>query len=189
MSSPVVTDRPPQQDSEPVVHRAGSGPTLPTWAVLASLVLAVVAALAFFITGPPDPTAQVSASSASDRAARNAEPLNVPEGAPRQDEPGRGDGRRRDGRAKGPTRTATVDVYNNAGVAGLAASTGAELRALGWTVGIEDNWYGTIPKSTVYSPAALADEAKVLAKDLGIPRTRPATSPMSFERITVILTS
>jgi hypothetical protein len=183
VSSPAVTDRPPQEESAQDVHRAGSGPALPTWAVTGSLLLALVAALAFFITGPPDPTAQVTASSASDRAARNAEPSNVPEEAPQQDVRGRGDGR-----AKGPTRTATVDVYNNAGVAGLAASTGAELRALGWTVGIEDNWYGTIPKSTVYYPAVLADEAKVLAKDLGIPRTRPATSPMSFERLTVILT-
>ena len=55
-------------------------------------------------------------------------------------------------------------------------------------MGIEDNWYGTIPKSTVYYPAALADEAKVLAEDLGIQRMRPAVSPMSFERLTLILT-
>ena len=189
MTAPLTTERPQQPEaSEQVVQRAGAGPTLPTWAVLASLAVALAAALAFFITGSPDRAVRTETSGpASADTAPDVAPSTVVEDAPRQDVAGKGDGRRGGGRMTA-ARTPTVDVYNNAGVAGLAASTGAEVRAMGWTVGTEDNWYGSIPKSTVYYPAALAEEAKLLAKDLGIERTRPAVSPMSFERLSLILT-
>ncbi len=188
MTAPLTSERPAQPDaSEQAVQPAGTGPILPTWAVLASLALALVAALAFFITGSPDRAVSTAASSpAPGRSAAGVEPSTASDAAPRQDAPAKG-GPREGGRVTA-ARTATVDVYNNAGVAGLAAAKGAEVRAMGWTVGTQDNWYGTIPKSTVYYPAALADEAKLLAKDLGIERTRPAVSPMSFERLSIILT-
>lgn len=188
MTAPLTSERPQQAEaSEQVVQRAGAGPSLPTWAVLASLVVALVAALAFFITGSPDRAVRTDASApAPDGTAGGVEPSPAPEGAPRQDISGKGD--RRGGGRSSTVRTAMVDVYNNAGVAGLAAATGDDVRALGWTVGTEDNWYGTIPQSTVYYPAALADEARLLAKDLGIQRTRPAVSPMSFQRLSLILT-
>lgn len=187
MTAPPTTERTQQSEAaRQVLQPAGAGPTLPTWAVVASLALALAAALAFFITGPPDRAVRTAASPASASTEAAVGASTVPEGAPRQDVPGKGKGRS-DARTTA-TRTATVDVYNNAGVAGLAASTGAEVRAMGWTVGTEDNWYGTIPKSTVYYPAALAEEAELLAKDLGIKRTRPAVSPMSFERLSLILT-
>ena len=188
MSAPLTSERPPRTEvPEQAVQRAGAGPTLPTWAVLASLVLALVAALAFFITGSPDRSVRTAtAPPSSGEAAADIGPSGVPERVAGEDLPGKRDGG--DGGRTRTTRTATVDVYNGSGLAGVAASTGAEARAIGWTVGIQDNWYGTIPKSTVYYPAALADEAKLLAQDLGIDRTRPAVSPMSFERLTVILT-
>ena len=51
-----------------------------------------------------------------------------------------------------------------------------------------DNWYGTIPASTVYYPKRLAKAGKLLALDLGIQRTAPAVDPMRLDRLTVILT-
>jgi hypothetical protein len=41
----------------------------------------------------------------------------------------------------------------------------------------------------VYFPPRLEDAAKLLALDLGIDRTQPATGPMSRDRLTVILTA
>ena len=82
-----------------------------------------------------------------------------------------------------------VEVYNNAGITGLAAETAARLQDAGWQVVATDNWYGDIPQSTVYYPSHLQAEAQQLARALGITRTWPAVSPMNFDRLTVILTS
>lgn len=191
----------------PQVHRVGAGPAMPTWAVLASLGVALVAALAFFITGSPDRAARTDASPPSAPPAAFSPPSAPPPTAdppapggggeaanPGNEAAGRSKQDRTHQRAKRdqpvpPARTATVDVYNNSAVTGLAAQTSAALRGLGWTVGNEDNWYGDIPENTVYYPAALADQAEQLAADLGVARVRPAVSPMSFERLTLILTA
>jgi hypothetical protein len=97
---------------------------------------------------------------------------------------------------KGPTREQPppvpdvfVEVYNNGGGYGLAASTAGRLQAAGWQVVATDNWYGDIPSSTVYFPSSLQREAEQLARSLGIARTWPAVAPMRFDRLTVILTS
>jgi len=82
-----------------------------------------------------------------------------------------------------------VEVYNNSGISGLAGSTAASISGAGWQVVGSDNWYGTIPASTVYYPPRLEDAAKVLGRDIGITRLQPAVSPMRFDRLTVILTS
>ncbi len=82
-----------------------------------------------------------------------------------------------------------VEVYNNSGISGLAGTTAARARGAGWNVVGSDNWYGTIPASTVYYPRRLETAAKALAKDLGISRLLPAVDPMRFDRLTVILTS
>jgi hypothetical protein len=82
-----------------------------------------------------------------------------------------------------------VEVYNNSGVSGLAGRIAATATQAGWKVVGSDNWYGTIPASTVYYPAKLARAAKALALDLGIRRTVPAVDPMKLDRLTVILTS
>ena len=52
-----------------------------------------------------------------------------------------------------------------------------------------DNWYGEIPGNTVYYPQQLKSQARLLAHDLGVSRLHPAVAPMSFDRITVILTA
>jgi hypothetical protein len=82
-----------------------------------------------------------------------------------------------------------VEVYNNSGVSGLAGSTAGRATNAGWQVVGSDNWYGTIPASTIYYPAKLAAAAKLLGKDLGIDRLKPAIDPMRLDRLTVILTA
>ena len=81
-----------------------------------------------------------------------------------------------------------VEVYNNSGVKGLAGTTATRASGAGWNVVGSDNWYGTIPASTVYYPKRLEDAARALAKDLGIMRLQPAVDPMRLDRLTVILT-
>ncbi|WP_114422385.1 LytR C-terminal domain-containing protein [Nocardioides houyundeii] len=81
-----------------------------------------------------------------------------------------------------------VEVYNNSGIRGLAASTAAKVSGAGWQVVGSDNWYGTVPGTTVYFPKRLKAEAELLALDLGVQRVQPAVSPMKLDRLTVILT-
>lgn len=82
-----------------------------------------------------------------------------------------------------------VEVYNNSGISGLAGSTAQRASGAGWNVVGSDNWYGTIPASTVYYPPRLEAAALALGKDLGIKRLQKAVDPMRFDRLTVILTS
>lgn len=99
-----------------------------------------------------------------------------------------------------PTRTAKpkptikrgevyVEVFNNSGIKGLAATTAAKATQVGWQVVGEDNWYGAIPASTVYYPERLRAAAKQLALDLGIGRTSPSVEPMKMDRLTIVLTA
>jgi hypothetical protein len=82
-----------------------------------------------------------------------------------------------------------VVVFNNSGVTGLAGRTSRRLAGAGWNVVGSDNWYGTIPSTTVYYPAKLKAQAQLLAEDLGVERLKPAIDPMQMDRLTVILTS
>ena len=81
-----------------------------------------------------------------------------------------------------------VVVFNNSNVSGLAGRVAAQATQIGWQVVGSDNWYGTIPASTVYYPPRLEREGRLLALDLGIQRTAPAVDPMRLDRLTVILT-
>jgi hypothetical protein len=81
-----------------------------------------------------------------------------------------------------------VEVFNNSTVTGLAGRVAAQTAHLGWQVVGSDNWYGTIPATTVYFPPRLAKAGHQLALDLGIHRLMPAVSPMRLDRLTVILT-
>lgn len=82
-----------------------------------------------------------------------------------------------------------VEVYNNSGITGLAATKAQVLERAGWNVAATDNWYGTIPDNTVYYPDKLRAPAHQLARLLHITRLRPAVSPMQFDRLTVIFTN
>ena len=82
-----------------------------------------------------------------------------------------------------------VEVYNNSGITGLAGQVAGTAAQVGWQVVGSDNWYGTIPASTVYYPPRLEEAATMLSRDLGIGRTQPAIGPMRRDRLTVILTA
>lgn len=82
-----------------------------------------------------------------------------------------------------------VEVFNNSGISGLAASTAARATDIGWSVVGEDNWVGNIPTTTVYFPPRLEAAGKQLALDLGVTRTMPAVGVMKRDRLTVILTT
>jgi LytR cell envelope-related transcriptional attenuator len=83
-----------------------------------------------------------------------------------------------------------VEVYNNSGITGLAGQYATSATDAGWQVVGSDNWYGSIPTSTVYFPPRLEAAAKVLALDLGIARVMPAIEgPMGLDRLTVVLTA
>ncbi|HYH34017.1 MAG TPA: LytR C-terminal domain-containing protein [Nocardioides sp.] len=82
-----------------------------------------------------------------------------------------------------------VEVYNNSGITGLAGQVADTAARIGWQVVGSDNWYGTIPSSTVYYPPRLKAAAELLALDLGIGRSMPATGPMKRDRLTVVLTA
>jgi hypothetical protein len=82
-----------------------------------------------------------------------------------------------------------VEVFNNSRVKGLAAAVSGKVSKVGWNVVGADNWYGSIPATTVYYPPRLKAAAKQLALDLGIHRTAVAVDPMKMDRLTVILTA
>jgi hypothetical protein len=81
-----------------------------------------------------------------------------------------------------------VEVFNNSQISHLAGAVATRAAHLGWQVVGSDNWYGTIPASTVYFPPRLSKAGHLLALDLGIRRVIPAVAPMRFDRLTVILT-
>ena len=147
---------------------------------LLSAAAVVVAGAAFFATGTEQPTADVAKPVTATPAA--PEPSKT---APKQVIKEKKKPR------KPPVRRAGtyVEVYNNSGISGLAGSTAARASGAGWKVVGSDNWYGTIPASTVYYPQRLEAEAKLLGRDLGIRRVRPSISPMRLDRLTVILTT
>ena len=154
---------------------------LSTPLALLSAAAVVVAGAAFFATGgAPDRTsvdAAVPVTATAPTSTRTApEPVLSP---------------KKKAKAKPTVRRAGtyVEVYNNSGISGLAGRTSARASGAGWQVVGSDNWYGTIPASTVYYPARLQAQAQLLAKDLGIGRVKPAIAPMRFDRLTVILTA
>jgi len=179
----------------PLTRRDEHGLVLPSWLVAVCAVVVALAVVGFAVSGDRDP--EVTAEGSSQQAGTGAisggaEPDS--EGTGGADPDTRPQGANTDSPERGPKRdepaerrTAYVEVYNNSGITGLAASTAATLQDTGWRVVTTDNWYGEIPTDTVYYPAPLADQAELLAGDLGIDRVQSAVEPMSFDRLTVIL--
>lgn len=85
------------------------------------------------------------------------------------------------------SRTATVSVLNNSRVTGLARTFSGKVVSAGWTLGGIGNWTGSIDGNTVYYPAGLEQQARLLAADVGIGRIRPSIAPMRADRLTIIL--
>jgi hypothetical protein len=147
--------------------------------VILSIVAVAMAAFAFVATRGQAPTErEVTRVSSSSSASPTPTPTpSMPTAKPKPAKPAVDKGK------------VYVEVYNNSGISGLAGRVGATATQAGWKVVGTDNWYGTIPASTVYFPPRLERAARALALDLGIRRTVPAVDPMKLDRLTVILTA
>ena len=152
------------------------GVVLPSPLVMLSVIAVAMAAIAFVATRGGEPTEREITP-----AAREAEPSATaePTKKPKPTKPP----------APAIERGKVyVEVYNNSAVTGLAGRVAQRAGDAGWQVVGADNWYGTIPSTTVYYPAKLERAAKLLALDLGVDRTAPAVAPMRMDRLTLILT-
>jgi hypothetical protein len=151
---------------------------MPSPVVLLSVVAVAMAGIAFVVTDHDQPTEREVTT-----VARQSTPSPEPTAQPTHAAHGVA-------HKKPPVRRGQVyvEVYNNSGITGLAGQVAGRASGIGWQVVGSDNWYGTIPATTVYYPQQLERAAKTLALDLGVQRTAPAVAPMRFDRLTLILT-
>ncbi|MFC6286009.1 LytR C-terminal domain-containing protein [Nocardioides sp. GCM10027113] len=156
------------------------GVVFPSPVVMLSIVAVAMAGIAYVATQGQDPTEREIISAAQPAAPADPQPTFKPEKIEKKKP------------AKPPVRRnrVYVEVYNNSGITGLAGRYAQRAGEIGWRVVGSDNWYGTIPASTVYFPEKLEREGKLLALDLGIRRVMPAVDgPMKSDRLTVVLTA
>ena len=157
--------------------RGERGVVFPSPVVILSVVAVAMAGIAYVATqGQPPTEREVTRVSTTPSASATPEP-SMPTTEPKPTKPAVDKGK------------VYVEVYNNSGVSGLAGRVAATATQAGWKVVGSDNWYGTIPASSVYYPPKLKRAARALALDLGIRRTVPAVDPMKLDRLTVILTA
>ena len=167
------------------VQRDERGVVAPSRVMLIAVVAVAIAGAAFIATSPqPKQAAQVVASETTPSASPTPTPppSPTPTATPTKKPPKK----KKVVVERGDT---IVVVFNNSGITGLASRTSGTAQGAGWNVVGSDNWYGTIPATTVYYPQRLHAAAKVLARDLGIRRIKPAIDPMQGDRLTVILTT
>jgi hypothetical protein len=167
------------------VERDERGVVAPSRVMLIAVVAVAIAGAAFIATSPqPKQAAQVVASETTPSASPTPTPppSPTPTATPTKKPPKK----KKVVVERGDT---IVVVFNNSGITGLASRTSGTAQGAGWNVVGSDNWYGTIPATTVYYPERLHAAAKVLARDLGIRRIKPAIDPMQGDRLTVILTT
>ncbi len=165
------------------MERDERGVVAPSRVMLIAVVAVAIAGAVFIATSPrPEQAARVVASTTTPSATPTPTPTATPSATPTRKAPKK----KRVVVKRGET---IVVVFNNSGITGLASRTSGTAQGAGWNVVGSDNWYGTIPATTVYYPERLHAAAKVLARDLGIQRIKPAIDPMQGDRLTVILTS
>ena len=163
-------------------RRDQRGVVLPSPVVLLSIIAVALAAVTFFATRGEEPTERevTPASQQQDATPSDNESTEQSEEAT-PDEP-----------EKTPEPVVRsevgVAVFNNTSISGLAAEVLARVDEVGWNGVAADNWYGTIPATTVYFPSGMRDAAQKLALDLGVQRLMPADEGMSDTNLTVILT-
>jgi hypothetical protein len=157
--------------------RTQRGAVFPSPVVILSVIAVAMAGIAFVATrGGGEPTEREVTTVAKEQPSQSPSPTSAPKPKPKPQAP--------------PVQRGKVyvEVYNNSGVTGLAGKVAGRATDIGWQVVGSDNWYGTIPATTVYYPKRLERAAKTLALDLGIRRTAPSVDPMRRDRLTVILT-
>lgn len=153
------------------------GVVLPSPLVMLSVIAVAMAAIAFVATRGSEPTEREITPAARESVAPAPSP-SVPSKPKPTKEPAPAIQRGK----------VYVEVYNNSTVTGLASRVATRATDAGWQVVGTDNWYGTIPATTVYFPPKLERAAKLLALDLGVDRTAPSVAPMRMDRLTLILT-
>ncbi len=153
------------------------GVVFPSPVMILSIVAVAMAGIAWFATRHHEPTEQLVTPSAQQTPSADHSTYVAPKPHHRKPQKPAFD------RSKFP-----VSVFNNSSVSGLAGRVASQASHLGWQVVGSDNWYGTIPTTTVYYPPQLAKAGRQLALDLGIHRTMPSVAPMRLDRLTLILT-
>lgn len=192
------------------------GAVLPSPVVLLSIVAVALAAVAFVTTRDADPREReiIPAASSDESPGATAADDGDDAESDESDESGEGedpgaaegsDGATESASPADPTTSTTpeppkktkppvvrsevgVVVFNNTSISGLAGETLARVQEIGWNGVAADNWYGTIPATTVYFPPGKRPAAQKLALDLGIQRVIAADPAMSDTNLTVILT-
>ena len=156
------------------------GVVFPSPVVMLSIIAVAMAGIAFVATRGQQPV-EVTVAHAQPRPSASAETTSAaPTLSPHKPKKIRPEVER---------GNVYVEVYNNSGITGLAGRVAAKASGAGWQVVGSDNWYGTIPHSTVYFPPRLKAAGKMLSLDLGIHRVMPAIEgPMRLDRLTVVLT-
>ncbi len=164
-------------------RRDERGVVFPSPVVILSVIAVAMAAIAFVATRGGEPTEREITPASQEQTAQPESTPPASTGSAEPTEPTKS--------PKPPVDRAKVyvEVYNNSNITGLAGATASRIAGAGWQVVGSDNWYGTIPSTTIYFPERLEAAAKMLAQDLGIERVMPAIDPMSMDRLTVILTA
>ena len=162
------------------------GVVFPSLVVMLSIIAIAMAGIAYVATRGQEPTErEVTTVAQAQKHTQTDSPKLKPKPAPTlaTEEPKK--------KPKPAVRRSAVyvEVYNNSGITGLAGRVASTASAAGWQVVGSDNWYGTIPGSTVYYPQRLQAAAKMLALDLGVGRVQPLVDPMRADRLTVVLTA
>ena len=157
----------------------GNGVVFPSPVVVLSIIAVALAAVAFFATRGATPDEREIAVAVRQESPPSATPTSAPAEPTPTKKP----------KPAIKRSQVFVEVYNNAGITGLADRAGGQATAVGWQVVGTDNWYGNIPTTTVYYPDRLERAAKQLALDLGVQRTAPAVGAMKLDRLTLILTA
>lgn len=179
----------------PARTRSERGAVLPSPVVLLSVLAVLLAAIAFVATrGDKPPERDISATTAAATPSADEESDDSESDDPSDDATDDSTDEEPVEEKKKPRpvdRAATpVTVFNNTQIAGLAGRVSEKVKEAGWQVAAADNWYGTVPATTVYYPQGKKAAAQLLALDLGVARIKRADtdSDMSDTNLTLILT-
>lgn len=169
--------------------RSERGTVLPSPVVILSVLAVTFAAIAFVATTGEEPDERV-VDQASAESSQASEPTGTATATPSKDAATQKPQQKKTKKEPPPVRRGQVSVvvFNNAGITGLAGQVSSRAAEVGWNVVGADNWYGTIPATTIYFGPTMKRAANQLALDLGVERVRPAIESMSQERLTLILT-
>lgn len=182
----------PTWPAGPRTRRDERGAVLPSPVVLLSVVAVILAAVAFVATRGDEPAERdISAT----KAAATPTDGSTEAGEEGSDDPTDATSQTPPVEEKPTPKPVnrgdhSVVVFNNTRISGLAGRVGERVTEAGWQVAAADNWYGTVPATTVYFPKGKKAAAQLLALDLGVARIKPADtdSDMSDTNLTLILT-